>query len=167
MAYRWHPKYAEVDADAPNMWVTCSRCNFIWNADKMQWQYDYRGTSTPVNTRVLVCPKCMDVPQPQLAPLVLPPDPPPTFNARPENYTLDETSWLATEDGDTLATEAGNEFVTPIPNSADIARTSHLATMQRVGPGTAANATAYEMETELDVPIVSEGDDLMVTEAGP
>lgn len=55
----------------------------------MQWQYEWRGNSIQ-NTRVLVHEDELDIPQRQLGTLVIPPDPIPIMNARPENYTIDE-----------------------------------------------------------------------------
>lgn len=116
MAYRWHPKNAEVDSDNPRAWGTCDRCGFVWNLDRLCWQYDFQGTNQLQNTRLLVCPPCYDVPQPQLAPYILPPDPPPIFNARPENYSLDEASYLLTQDGSIITTQDGTPFETSIPD---------------------------------------------------
>lgn len=129
MAYRWKPKYAEVDAESPKAWATCSRCGFIWNLNKLLWQYDYRGSTTPQNTFVLVCPRCYDEPQPQLAPQILPPDPPPIFNARPENYTVDETSWLTTQDDEIIVTQSDVPVITSIPNPGDNANTTYLTSV--------------------------------------
>mgnify|MGYP001607407573 CR=1 FL=1 len=128
MAYRWHPKLAEVDPDNPSAWGTCDRCGFITNLNRMVWQWDYRGTPSPINTRILTCGRqtCLDVPNPQMAPMILPPDPLPVFNARPEPYTLDETSWLSTEDGDVISAEDGDDLATPIPNPDDDAAASIL-----------------------------------------
>lgn len=97
MAYRYHPKYSETDIDNPRAWGTCDRCGFIWNLHRLTWQWDYRGSPNLINTRILVCEKCYDTPQPQLSPVILEPDPPPLYNARPEAYAIDETSWMATE----------------------------------------------------------------------
>ena len=116
MAYRWHPKNAEVDADAPRAWGSCDKCGMIWQLDKLQWQYSYQGAFQPMNTRYLVCPKHIDPLNPQDQAYILPPDPEPIFNARPEPYVLDETSWLSTQDGDVITAEDGEQFITPIPN---------------------------------------------------
>ena len=116
MAYRWHPKNAEVDSDNPRAWGTCDRCGRIWNLYRLAWQYDYNGAPTLQNLRVLVCETCYDTPQPQLSPLILGPDPEPIANARPEPYFIDENSVLATEDGDPLATEDDDVFIPAIPN---------------------------------------------------
>lgn len=94
---RYHPKYSETDPDNPAAWGTCDRCGFIWNLNKLKWQYDYRGSAMLQNLRILVCEKCTDVPQIQLTPNILSPDPAPIFNARPEPYAVDETDWFGTE----------------------------------------------------------------------
>lgn len=126
--YNWLPKLAEVDPENPNAFATCMRCGFVTNIDKMAWQYAYRGSMNPINTQILTCGRqtCLDPLNPQDSPLILPPDPLPVFNARPFPYTLEETSWLATEDGDILDTEAGDDLITPIPNPSDAANTSIL-----------------------------------------
>lgn len=127
MAYRWHPAGADVDPDDPRAWGTCDRCGRIYNLYKLTWQYDFRGSNQLQNTRLLVCPPCYDAPQPQLAPYILPPDPPPIFNARPENYTLDETSWLSTQDEDVITTQSDDPLITPVAdNPSSSANTAAL-----------------------------------------
>jgi len=126
MAYRWHPKNAAVDPENPRAWGTCDRCGFVHNLWKLTWQYDYQGTSQLQNTRLLVCPRCYDKPQPQLSPYILPPDPPPIFNARPEPYTMDEASWMLTQDGSIITTQDGVNMTTALPNPSDGANTSYL-----------------------------------------
>jgi len=86
---RPHPKRAKVDATSPRAWATSDRSGFIGNHENMQWQFQWRGKSL-INTKVLVYPDEMDVPQRQLGILIIPPDPPPIMNARPEQYTIDE-----------------------------------------------------------------------------
>ena len=54
---------------------------------------DWRGAALQ-NTRKLVCTPCLDMPQEQLRAIVLPRDPDPIINARPENFEEDETSYL-------------------------------------------------------------------------
>lgn len=55
----------------------------------MCWQYDWAGTKL-INKRILVYADMLDEPQRQLGTIVLPPDPTPIMNARPENYAIDE-----------------------------------------------------------------------------
>lgn len=64
---------------------------------------------------------------------MLPPDPPPIFNARPEPYALDEDSYLSTAgssiftlDGDTLVTADGDPITPNEPNPADDPQTCIL-----------------------------------------
>lgn len=70
----------------------------------LRWQYEFAGQQLQ-NLRLLVCHICYDTPQAQLKPRILPPDPMPTLNARPENFLLDDYSLRTTEDGDTRVTE--------------------------------------------------------------
>ena len=86
---RPRPRRAEVDSSRPKAWATCDRCGFILNHSKLHWQFDWRGAKTQ-NLRILVCETCLDIPQRQLGVNVLPPDPVPIMNARPEQYAIDE-----------------------------------------------------------------------------
>jgi len=61
----------------------------LWNLHKLEFQYAWAGLSL-YNTRHLVCPNCYDDPQRQLGANIIPPDPLPLINARPEQYDLDE-----------------------------------------------------------------------------
>ena len=128
MAYRWKGRFFEVDPENPAAEGICSRCGFRFNLKNLVWQYAYQGSPMPQNTNQLVCtrPGCWDQLNPQDMPYILPPDPPPIFNARPENYVLDETNWLTTQDGDIITTEGDTPFITPIPNPGDEAASSHL-----------------------------------------
>lgn len=87
--------------------------------NRMQFQYDFVGGATPQNLGLLVCPTCLDDLQYQNMLLILPPDPAPIWNTRPEPYAVDETNWLTTQDGDIITTQDGDPFITTIPNPAD------------------------------------------------
>ena len=54
-----------------------------------------------------VCRDCYDIPQPQLRTIIIPPDPLPVLNARPEPYTTEVPSYRATQTGDIRVTEDG------------------------------------------------------------
>lgn len=54
----------------------------------MQWQYEWAGNRL-VNQNQLVCDSCYDEPQQQLRVIVLPADPTPIVNPRPEAYSRD------------------------------------------------------------------------------
>lgn len=115
MAYRWHGR-AEVDPSNPRAWATCDRCGFITNHYKLRWQYQWAGFQL-TNLRLLVCDDCHDTPAAFLRALVLPPDPPPIFNVRPENYAIDETDFRVTEESDQRITEEDDDRV--IESSAE------------------------------------------------
>jgi|ERR1700680_2079039 len=140
MAYRYHPKNTEVDSDNPRAWAAADCCGFQWPLHQLRWQYSYRGTTTPQNTRFLVCPKHIDPLNPQDSPVILPPDPLPIYNARPENYTLDEASFLITQDGSIITTESGLDLITPEPrNPDDSPLTVHLACAMKYHLGSVAS----------------------------
>jgi len=103
MAWRFHSR-ARVNSQHPQAFAACDRCDQIWNHDQLQWQYQYNGPNLQ-NLRLLVCPNCLDVPQPQLKPRILPPDPMPVMNARPFNYDLANSSDISTEDQQPIVTE--------------------------------------------------------------
>lgn len=95
MAWRPHPRMARTDSAWPEAWGTCQRCGFIGNLINFKWDIQFAGPSL-INKRFLVCEPCLDIPQEQLRTIILPPDPPPVFNALPEPYVVDETDWLST-----------------------------------------------------------------------
>jgi hypothetical protein len=95
---RPHPRYAETDPSAPRAWATCERTGFVTNAYRLQWQYEWRGTSLE-RTGHLIAEPYLDKPQRQLGAVILAPDPVGIMNARPENYTMDEQTFRVTETG--------------------------------------------------------------------
>lgn len=89
MAHRPHPRGARTNPRSPRAWATCQRCGFVFNLEKLNWQYDWRGIKLmPLN--VQVDHRCLDEPQRQLGSIILPPDPPSVPNALPEPYSVDE-----------------------------------------------------------------------------
>lgn len=128
MSYRPQPKYASSDATL-GPWTTCDRCGLLDNQSRMQFQYDFLGGSVPQSTGLLVCSRCLNGLRYQAQLIIIPPDPPPLFNLRPENYTVDETNWLTTQDGDIIQTvDTSEPYITSIPNPADEANTCYLST---------------------------------------
>ena len=79
---------AQVSARAPRATAICDRCGFMFNHDELQWQWDWLQGPRLFNLRILVCRTCLDVPQENGRTIVLPPDPVPIANPRPENYAL-------------------------------------------------------------------------------
>jgi hypothetical protein len=86
---RKNPRRAQVDPHSPRGWATSDRNGFIGNLENLKWQFEWRGSHL-INTRVLMHEDELDIPQRQLGTLVIPPDPIPLINARPENYLMDE-----------------------------------------------------------------------------
>ncbi len=109
MPWRYHGR-AEVDIREPRSFGVCDRCSFLYNLDDLQWQKEYAGVGV-VNLEILVCRTCLDQMQPQLSATILPPDPDPVFNARPEYYVLDEVDYLTDQDGNILVDQDGDKLV--------------------------------------------------------
>lgn len=92
MSWRPHPRMARTDPSWPECWGTCDRCGFIGNLVDLSWQFDWAGTRMQ-NLQILVCESCYDVPsEAAKRTIVLPPDPPPKFNTRPEQYDIEENA---------------------------------------------------------------------------
>ena len=70
---------------------------------------------------MLVCRTCWDRPQEQLRTIIIPPDPIPVLNPRPERYTTIVPSFMATESstfaGDDLTTENGVNLIMEIQDT--------------------------------------------------
>lgn len=98
MAYASLAGKARTSARNPQAHAICDRCGGRYNHVDLQWQFDWTG-ATVQNKRILVCKPCLDVMQPQLRSLVLPGDPPPIINARPELYATAETDYRQTQPG--------------------------------------------------------------------
>lgn len=95
----WRPHgHARVNPGSPRAWATCDRCGGNYNLEDLQWQYQWVGP-TLQNLQWLVCPTCLDKPAEFLKAIILPPDPVPVSNPRPENYNADFNNVIATEDG--------------------------------------------------------------------
>lgn len=109
MAYRYHGR-ASVNPSSPDSFAVCDRCG-IWNShSRMQWQFDYRGSSLQ-NLRILVCERCLDKPSIFYAPIITPPDPLPIQNPRPEWFALDENNYRTTQDGNMRVTQDDSDRV--------------------------------------------------------
>jgi len=78
---------AQINDRNPRALAVCDRCQFLYNHDTLRWQMRWRGPKLQ-NIRLLVCESCYDTPNEQERTIVLPIDPVPVANARPENYAL-------------------------------------------------------------------------------
>lgn len=81
--------HAVVNSQRPRAFGVCDRCGAWYQHSELSWQYQYQGPKL-ANLRKLVCQTCLDVPQEQLRTIVLPPDPVPISNARPEAFVQDD-----------------------------------------------------------------------------
>ncbi len=109
MAWRFHGR-ARVNPTNPVSFAVCDRCGDWYNIGSLNWQYQWAGPNLQ-NLRLLVCKSCLDVPQPQLKPRILPPDPMPTLNARPENFLIDEIDYIGTSSTVKIVTDADTPVV--------------------------------------------------------
>jgi hypothetical protein len=82
MSNRPHGRFT-VDPTSPRARGVCDRCGFWYQLNQLQWQYQWAGARLQ-NLRILVCPGCTDKPQIQLKSIIIPPDPLPVMNPRPE-----------------------------------------------------------------------------------
>jgi hypothetical protein len=121
MGYASRSGRAQTSARNPRAFGVCDRCGIWTNHDRLSWQFDWRGASL-MNTRILVCDVCLDVPQTQLRAIVVPADPTPIINPRVESFVQDETNYRSTSGQDTIDPMTGipvpgtNIRVTSVPS---------------------------------------------------
>ena len=84
MSLRPHGK-ARVNPSNLDAFARCDRCYDLVNHSDLQPQMRYAGANL-VNMGLLVCGSCLDIPNQQERTIVLPPDPVPIMNARPEPF---------------------------------------------------------------------------------
>lgn len=82
---------ARLDVNNPTAQAACDRCQFLYSLDQLQRQFEWRGAAL-VDTGFLVCAgagtkNCLDRPQEQNRTIILPPDPVPRQNPRPDYNT--------------------------------------------------------------------------------
>ncbi len=86
---------------------------------KMSYQREWRGNRIE-QLNILVHPDEKDIPNRQLGSLLLSPDPPPKRNARPENYVIDEASYLSVnQDGRSLVTNTSGTAIIDAPITSE------------------------------------------------
>lgn len=96
---------ARVSSRNPNAFGICDRCGFLFNHNRLQWQFDWAGAGL-INKRILVCSECLDVPQEQLRAIVVTADPVPIQNPRTQDYPTAETNYRYTQ-GNTVNQRTG------------------------------------------------------------
>ena len=129
---------ASVSSRNPRAFGICDRCGFLYNHDRLQWQYDYAGAGL-INKRILVCNPCYDAPQNQLRAIVLPADPIPIQNPRVENYAASETDFVATSAPTVIDFWTG----IPMPSTTDVVtQDAQTVTKQVIGNPTGLDQNA-------------------------
>ena len=129
---------ASVSSRNPSAFAICDRCGFLYNHNRLQWQFDYAGAGL-INKRILVCSPCLDTPQNQLRAIVLPADPVPILNPRVENYAAAETDFVATN------APTVTDFWTgiPVPSTTDVVTENGISiTTQVIGKPRSLNQNA-------------------------
>lgn len=110
MAWRFKGRL-HVSPSDPHAGGTCDRCYIRYNLRDLKWQWQWAGPQLQ-NLRILVCQRCLDKPQEQLRTIVLPPDPVPVLNPRPEDYASDNSNWVVTQGGERVAAQNGDLLTT-------------------------------------------------------
>lgn len=125
MSWRPHGR-AYVSRSNLQAWGCCDRCNFWYLRSELQWQFEWDAMQL-YNKRLLVCTRtCLDVPFQHNRAIIVPPDPVPVMNPRPDLYQLqqDATTTLMDQNQEVLtdssgapilATPAGTVNVPPYP----------------------------------------------------
>lgn len=122
MTGRWHPTgRARVNARSPQAHGICDRCGFRYNRIDLRAQQQWNGLKLQTYN-ILVCKRCYDTPQVQLRTIIIPPDPLPVLNPRPEQYTTIVPSYMATAANQRFVTSSGMHLtmmirVTPQPDN--------------------------------------------------
>lgn len=81
-----HSPNAPVNEFAPEPPGICDRCDFKYPLSRLNYQMVWAGDAL-LNTRMRVCPTCMDEPQQNgRRTLVIGPDPKPVYDPRPYRY---------------------------------------------------------------------------------
>jgi len=86
MGYASRSGHAITNPRMPRAFGVCDRCSRWFNLVRLRYQHEWQGTKI-INTRKRVCADCMDRLQPQLKARLMPPDPVPVYDPRPENFT--------------------------------------------------------------------------------
>lgn len=99
---------ARVDPSAPRAFAICDGCGGLYNHFMLTQQPIWAGARV-IPTNKLVCRKCKDRLNPNLRSILIPPDPRPVIDPRPEFYEDYETDYRITEDGERRIIYPGEE----------------------------------------------------------
>jgi hypothetical protein len=84
MAWRFNG-HARVNPRNPEAFGICDRCGWRYNLNDLSFQHDWRGNRL-MNLNIRVCNRCYDTPFEHFRPIIVPPDPIPVFQPRPDQY---------------------------------------------------------------------------------
>lgn len=141
---------AKVSTKNPEAFAICDNCGFLYNHSELRWQFQWAGNKL-VNMRQLVCRRCNDLPQTQLRAIVIPADPMPVMNPRPQNYQLAETDYRTISGQNTTDPDTG---IPILGTTMRITENDDYRVTQETGapngslnelPGTDPNAVTYRI----------------------
>jgi hypothetical protein len=138
MSGPYHPTgRAAVSPTSPQAHAVCDRCGFRYLHRDLAWQYDWAGVQL-LNKRILVCDTCLDIPQPNgQKTIIIPPDPLPIMDPRPEAYGVEVPSFMGLVGSDE----------SPAPNALTEVDGTELTQEIRVTPNPSASPPfTYEDE---------------------
>jgi hypothetical protein len=133
----------------PRAFAVCQRCGFLWNHEDLQWQFQWAG-SRLMNTNLLVCDPCLDVPNEQLRVIKLMPDPVSIEDARPEQFTVDEAGPASSQ----IAVDAEQGATTIFVEDVSGFSASDTVYVQ-LNNGTFAQETVVSVDTVANSMVVS------------
>lgn len=110
---------ARINPSHPQAIAVCDRCGFQYNHVDLSWQMEWAGTRL-INKNLLVCKTCMDTPAPFLRTYVLPADPVPIKDPRPQDMTDARNNFLVTEGGTVIEDDSGDGIVTSTTTATDL-----------------------------------------------
>lgn len=96
MGYASQAGRARTNPKSPAAHSICDRCGFRYNFVDLRVQYEWRGPILGPIGKIYVCDRCYDTPQENVRTIVLPADPVPIIDARPELYPQDSTTYIGT-----------------------------------------------------------------------
>lgn len=105
------PKHMTPSGQPFDALTICDRCQFAYAHSAMSFQYQWAGFAL-MNTRLLVCETCLDVPNIQQAAIIIPPDPTPVTDPRPPSYLQNSYDTRVTQDDEQRITQNGDDRVT-------------------------------------------------------
>lgn len=108
MGYASRSGRAVTNPEAPRAFGVCDDCRFWYNLHRLTYKREWQGTQL-VNLRFRVCDTCQDKPNPQLRARLMPQDPVPVRDPRPESFTASRAGPIS---GNYIATEPPS--VTPL-----------------------------------------------------